>query len=415
MITKAANGYYMPSYFFIHIDSDEELDTIISNNSQTFAHEYIHFLQDLVLPYCIRANLTAISQLSCINTYAIENKDVIRPFDQWNEDCLITRRQLAYTWGDSRFIESVDEIRDIHKNYFTIPTGQNVYKYSVDIGSIEYQIGARDLLEYIAHKIESKHWIMNTYDFPYRTVDKLFEFYGLSDIPIGVRLCIVEYCLYNDNPINMFLELFINQEIINKNKDVFLSYSKCKEFLLGMGWLSRGNFKESIFSKTKRRLDDFTIWLSNQYKHKQFSDIKKWVNFVTEYTEKFLSNRFILSELYELDSEEFTKNINTICSDLGVPLLFNNKLEFASMLPIEYEMEQFIQFYVMLKFMDYIESDEDGCPVADFCKANLNLFRKECLIDPLTNIEKQTMCPFLLFIKSYGFDQANIINSKWTK
>lgn len=219
MLTRTAGGYYQPSHFFIHIDSEEDFDELLLNNQQTFEHEYIHFLQDIILPYCIRTNMTTISKLACVNTYAYQHKEIVRPFIMWNEDCKITKEQLKY--------------------------------------------------------------------------------------------------------------------------------DTCKDLLLNLGWSARGHNDESIFIKRKRRLNDFRDWLTNLFSHRQFSDIKKWVEFVSNYVEMNLSNGFIISELYLLNYEEFRVRIDKIANDVGIPMIFNKNNLCISSLPEGYEREQFLQFFVM--------------------------------------------------------------------
>lgn len=411
MIIKAANGYYSPSFFNITIESDENLEDIISNNEQTFVHEYIHFLQDLILPYCIRLNLTQISQLGCMSEYASSHSKIVRPFQEWNDDCHITNRQMDYTWGDNEFFDRVSSIRNIERDFFTIPSGPRVYRYFLYSDKIKkYQVGARDMLEYIAHKIESKHWEINTYDFPYRTVDKLFEFYGLFDVPVEVRLCIVEYCLYNDNPIHILIKDFFESGFINNNKSRFTSYPNCKEFLLGYGWESNGGFKETIFSKTRRRLNDFNQWLINQYQHPQYSEIRKWVNLVSEYIDEKLSKRLILSEFYTMNYEQFIEKINEIIKDIGIPLIFNNKKKCACMLPIGFEPQPFTQFYVMLHFLQFMNTSDNECPLIDFCNENFELKSQDkCHTSPLLFVKEEELCPLASFMKSYGFERVNFV------
>jgi hypothetical protein len=54
MFVLTANVYYVPSFYFMKIETNEDIEYAIRNNTQTFLHEYIHFLQDLFLPYNIR-------------------------------------------------------------------------------------------------------------------------------------------------------------------------------------------------------------------------------------------------------------------------------------------------------------------------------------------------------------------------
>ena len=79
------------------------------------------------------------------------------------------------------------------------------------------------MLEYIAHKIETKHYDDFVYQTPYKTIDHIFDFYQLSDIPPNIRLNIVEYCLYNDNPVHVLFSTFLDSGLVKDNKSNFLS------------------------------------------------------------------------------------------------------------------------------------------------------------------------------------------------
>jgi hypothetical protein len=206
----------------------------------------------------------------------------------------------------------------------------------------------------------------------------------------------------------MLFNFLVNQQLINDNKEEFLSYEKCKEFLLGIGWTARGDFKESIFSKTKRRLENFREWLGNQYRHSQFEDIKKWVENVSRYVEDNLANRLIFSELYTLNTEEFINRIEGLIEDIGIPMLFNNKEECVSMLSKNYDAKQFFHFYVLLKFMEYINSKNCFCPIALYChNNNSDIFERHiCLENPLASVDRDDICPFADFLNSYGFDKV---------
>lgn len=421
MLIRTAEGSYQPSHFFIEIDSDDDFEKLLKDNQQTFEHEYIHFLQDLILPYCIRTNLTTIRMLACINGYTNQYKELTRPFNGWDKDYEVTSEQFDYTWGCGIFVNgeyrgAINRVKEIKRisvdiKTITVTTGKEIdlYKYMLETEYGWYHVGARDFLEYIAHKVESSFWNTDDApDFPYRVVDRMFEYYGFSDIPIEVRICVAEYCLYNDNPVRMFFNYFVEQQIISENKEKFLSYDTCKEFLLTLPWAAKGGGPiETIFSKTKRRLDDFKKWLGYQYQHRQFSDIKKWVEYVSDYAEKNFSNRFIFSELYQLDYDEFRNRLDKYVEDIGVPMLFNKKHQWISKLPDGYDREQFLMFFIFLGFLNYISSTGTSCPIADYCKADSSssLFDKStCLTDPISSVKRRDLCPFALFLKSYGFD-----------
>ena len=62
MILNNIDGSYISSFFCIILDTNE---TIASNVREkygsTFTHEFIHYLQDLILPYNIRVTLSQLT------------------------------------------------------------------------------------------------------------------------------------------------------------------------------------------------------------------------------------------------------------------------------------------------------------------------------------------------------------------
>ena len=54
-----SEGCYNLFFFNINIKTNEKLsEDILRKEGATFLHEFIHYLQDLVLPYNIRCNLS---------------------------------------------------------------------------------------------------------------------------------------------------------------------------------------------------------------------------------------------------------------------------------------------------------------------------------------------------------------------
>ena len=102
-----------------------------------------------------------------------------------------------------------------------------------------YNLGARDLLEYIAYKIEAKHFPSKEKypQLPYNSVDLLFSHYGLSYVPEDIRLCIAEVCLYNDNPIRFLFQQFLENEEF-KQIVANLSYNRIYKSLLALEFVT---------------------------------------------------------------------------------------------------------------------------------------------------------------------------------
>lgn len=410
MKIRTASGYYMPSCFFIHIDSVEDIETCIINNEQTFVHEYIHFLQDLIFPYSIRYILTENRRFKFLNLYSQENSVLVRPFSDWDDDSRETYKQLSHTWGASIFIDEAEEIKSVDSSHYYIHTGARVFKYDIEFkDSTKYQVGARDFLEYIAHKIESKRWNTSHPDLPYKSVDLLFDFLGYKYVEDDIRLCIIEYCMFNDNPMHRFYQLLT--EDFKNDQSPLSDYDSCKIFLLNLHWDSVGTGIDNVFTKSKRRLVALMESLKDKYENR-FENISNWINLIINYSESNFLNRFIFSELLRMNDQDFYKFINKCISDIGIPLVFNKKSECVSLLPEAFDKDEFLHLYVSFNFMNYVSSSEPRCGLYQYCQTNnRSLLNDKCLNNPIERALDQNLCPMGQFVKKYGFHQIEWIDT----
>lgn len=407
MEINTANGFYQPNYFFMKIETDENINKCIENNEQTFIHEYIHFLQDLILPYCIRNTLVNNRKFALLSSTAYNEEQIERPFNKWDEDTKITNNQFAYTWGGhvpqwNNFINEQEKIIKIEREYFELYNEAKVYGFILETNKFKYHAGARDLLEYIAHKIEEKYWEVNHPAYPYETVDLLFEYYGLVDLKEEVKLCLVEFSLYNDNPFNQLI--FLIENMILKEPDKFRCYSDVKNILLKVQWNAKGGQKETLFSKTERRLKDLSWSLSNKYQNSNFQSIQEWINLVIEFSREKLFGEFIFTELFLMDAEMFYEAISSFIEEIGIPLIFNAKDECISLLPKRFDQNTFVNLYTAYKFMNFATTNETDCPLWTFCQSSPDdITNENCKTNPIIRANQSVLCPFGSFVKSYGF------------
>lgn len=404
---KQVMGTYLPSAFSISLNT---LPQNFNKRDATFVHEYIHFIQDLLLPYCIRQNLVFINNFYWVSINVQNKKRLEIPFVEWSDDSKLTFQQTNYTWGNGPGNIHSGKIIDVQSDYFTSVHNHNIYRYVLKFeDGTYYQFGARDFLEYLAHKIENQFWETSAPDLPYRTVDRIFDYYSINFVPEAVRLLIVEYCLYNDHPVRFFINAFINQAVILNNKDKFYDYDTCKHFLLNLGWEAKGGFNESILTKTERRLNDFRERLSELYPHRQFESIQKWIITTNDFCRMELSNRFVISSFYNMEKEDLFSFIDRLLDAIGIPvIIFNDSTISSKLLPRHYDSDQFLEFYVIKKFMEWIGSNNNCCPIYDICSKNFGFAETVCKISP---ISFQGECKFKVFLKSYCLDNIIIVRN----
>jgi len=412
-----SEGFYNLSFFNINIDTQEELTKrVIEKEDSTFIHEFIHYLQDLVLPYNIRYNLSNVRWFFNVLESAHKEGCIDRPFDGWSEDSATLQTQLDRSFGKGQFIHDVTRVGDITSDYemtsgidghLKIYREHRVYQYFIDvfepgkISPISYNLGARDILEYIAYKIELKFFPNRPLapQMPYESVDLLFDKYGLSQISDDIKLCIAECCLFNDAPIHFLLSGLLGNEEF-KNHITTSSYEDVYNYLLSLTTVTRDGQREALIAKTKRRLNQFAEELQMQYSG--FEEIGKWIFKVNSFVESKLFRRFLFSDIYKMNRNEMFNFINEVINYIGIPLLLNSKEQCISIQSNEIEVSQFVQFYIMQNFLGFVCSKEMRCPIYTFCKANGGKSNANCVLNKENIIEGNPDCYYRKFLETYG-------------
>lgn len=419
-------GNYNLSFFNITIETNEELtQNVIEKNKSTFVHEFIHYLQDLILPYNIRYNLSNVRYFFNILESARIHGSIARPFNEWTDESRSLQTQFERSFGgitkneDEIFIDIVSEIGTVSSDFVTLSGYDSylkkqrtyrVFQYFVPVykvgnsNPINYNLGARDLLEYIAYKIERKFFPNRppASQLPYESIDLIFEKNGLSHISDDIRLCIAERCLYNDTPIHFLFVLLSD----NRFKQFITSsnYSEIYNYLLFSSTATRDGESEFLIHKTQRRLKQFANELLYQYEC--FNEIGKWILKVNDFVENKLFGKFIFSDMYKLERDEFNKFIKFVIGYIGVPLVMNSNAKYISIQSNEINVAQFIQFYIMQNFIGFAQSKIELCPIYNFCKENGGICNENCINNLQIFKQKNKNCYFANFLGSYGLSEC---------
>lgn len=410
-------GFYSISFFNINIETEEDLtEDVLIKNKGIFIHEFIHYLQDLVLPYNIRYCLSNVRWFFNILESAHKTGSIKRPFSEWDDESSTLWTQFLRTFGSDGSINYVSKIGDAISEFVTtsgydgnlnIHRKHRVYEYMLpvfEIGesiSISYNLGARDILEYIAHKIDFKI-VPNRSpvpQLPYESIDLIFDKYGLSHISDDIRLCIAESCLYNDAPIHFLLNILLGDEEFKKYI-TDSSYEDIYNFLLLSTTLTRDGQSETLTDKTQRRLIQFTDELQLQYSG--FDEIKKWILKVNDFVKNKLSRRFIFSDIYKMNNDEMLNFINDVIYSIGIPLVMNSRKKYISIHSNDIDVSQFIQFYILQNFIYFVKSEQTQCPIYNFCKVNDGICNENCIINKQMTIKGNGNCYYIRFLKQHG-------------
>lgn len=368
-----------------------------------------------MLPYNIRYSLSNVRWFFNILDSAHKIGSIHRPFSEWDNESSVLWTQFIRSIGDSRNIDSVFKIEDA-TSQFVITSGYDgnlhiqrehrVYEYLLPVfedgksTSISYNLGARDILEYIAYKIQLKNFPNSppSPQLPYESIDLIFDKYGLSHISDDIRLCIAERCLYNDVPMHFLLNTLLGNDEFKKYI-IDSSYEEIYNYLLLSTTITRDGHSETLIAKTQRRLIQFARELQLQYSG--FDEIKKWILKVNSLVEHKLLGRFIFSDLYKMDSDEMFKFINDVIYCIGIPLVMNSRKKYISIHSNDIEVSQFIQFYILQNFIYFVKSKQTQCPIYNFCKANGGICNENCTVNKQETIKGNENCYYRRFMEKY--------------
>lgn len=407
------SGEYQPSFFIMLIDSDVPVESVADENISTFTHEYIHFLQDLSLPYCMRENLARLNEFFAHIDEATAAGNVFLPSLITNQDVAMTARQSALTWGGSPPQKSANTILRVNQTQesFQGRTGPFcVYKYEISTNEGAYHLGARDLLEYIAYAIEQKFHpsAQAVPALPYRSVDLVFEHHSLSEATPFQRLAVAEYCLLNDNPVH---RLFVVLNDLNTEQGRSLLQASEHEFatsLLAKNWTAKGQPQETIAGKLNRRFKELRGLLLSKFPRKSFPAVYDWIDKTIDYVSAQVAGKLLFARLYAMDANSFHLCMTTYLHVIGIPLIMNRHHELGSSIGGEEAKDQFIQLLLAFEFNDYLKSDALTCPLLSQCERYAsNLVDEDCDNGPFRRAQDDQHCPFAAFVKAHGIDKLS--------
>jgi len=411
MFLQNAEGEYKPSFFIIHLKTDRDIQVCAAENEATFTHEYLHFIQDLILPYCIRENLrhlaTFFDQMD--NAHSAGEIRLPKTIPIPGEE--LATLQSKMTWGSNSFIQTAAEPESIERSTEPVPEhGFNLYRYDLKLkDGTSYHLGARDLLEYIAYKIEAKHFPGQEKlpDLPYSSVDLLVNHYGLSLFSDVKKIALAEYCLHNDNPAHRMMVMLDDFKAAGTENFTKLSDEEFVSVLQSANWKAAGVPFETIGNKLDRRLNELCEFLQARYPIEAFPEIFSWLDHVMDYARTTLAGRSMFAELYKATTPEFQVTLSGIISEIGVPLIVNNLGELGTSLGGDDSCDQFLQLLLAYEFTGYISRSDPQCPLCGVCERDRpEIMNQDCLDGPFRRAREEDLCPFGVFAKAHGLAEV---------
>ena len=408
-------GKYLPSFFFIKIDTDnsfENLNDLMQNESfSVFIHEYTHFLQDILTTWGLRFIIHIVDKLKTANRsiyYSTENSFQIPFVIDADNICGVNNDLVSVYMGDDEISYKFNKIiciqevpNDYVENYKSTPYIELTVLDVKDNDQKKIHFGAICVIESMAHLVQSKFYeTQDTPQFPYRMVEHIYSFY-FPEITVDkdVLLALCDAALGTTDPGGMLITFMKKmQEKKHLPKSPNDIYSFVRDFTYTVG-NDKYDAKELFDFYSLKAEKSLTEYFTDDY----YEPAKDWIAKTLGSARKMkLEDNFSFVDL--VDNATGAKKIIDIVNKIGVPLIANNKGYYWAHHP-QTNSEHFAGlFNAINEVYNILFNRQTYCAMRDYCKTlpEGDMTCDYCDNSPWEMSKKDKLCGFAQIWKLWG-------------
>ncbi len=415
-------GFYIPAFFMMQVDTDKPIEKVLETaDERVFAHELIHFLQDVSTTY----GLINISK--CIDVIKSQNQ-VLRNLkypitlpirgDFLSNETMVNNDLFSLYVGDdtSKFCNFPDSVLVISVNeeeeeieglpsdvkYFEIEYSSKHMseKKSFHFGSMAISESMASLIE---DEIYGKEARRN--NFPYDAALMITEYLcpKVSNNTLAIaELCEASLMYYNPS------EIFINAlNKINEKNIELKNPNDCYLFVLN-NFTLEGNsadieYMNSSVLAESQLADLFTV-----------SPLKeeRWASNMVAKARKIRgSNISISSQFWGKDKDKSRNSLMNSINEIGLPLVFNKKSDIF-VKKSEEHLNTPLMFPAILSFYEILRGKQKGCDLYAHCSNQKGGYKTDgnCQTKPWVRAGQGKACYFSNIWKMWGLENVQIIS-----
>lgn len=417
---EATLGLYTTHFFKMHVETPSSLEDLSSLDPRaagTFAHEYLHFLQDISTPFGLM-NLSIVVnyiKFCCWQINLNQGKEFQVPIipsskDHFNLSKNLDLRRIYL--GDSASINrKIDNYELVNSDVFHPQDLINpIKKVVITIGTDQLVFGGGCIMESMAHIAEEfvSSDQISAPIFPYKSAEYLVG--QMHPELNNNRLNVFALCdcsLFTDNPgYNFYVALNKMKEdsfIPTDPKDV---YNYCNNILESSNSLFT-NY-DQVFTTAKDQLSDY-------FTSEDWWAVKDWINHILD--EIFKIRKSNISFMLDLMGGNFINNrpFISIINKLGFPVTtnMNQEMFYGPPTDLKIKIEHMDLFWAINQCYRIFIGKRDGCKMKAFCKGSCDYHSIEdytderCNTQPWTRSSDSVICIFAHVWKTWGLEGKN--------
>ncbi len=423
MLKDTTLGWYEPSFFKLHIATDETLDNLDALSYQSksvFIHEYVHYLQDITTSFGLINICNIVNIQKAINSH-IRQQPVSFDIPLIWEDTHPEVEQISLSFdaywggqGDSKydsfsFIEGFC-VRDSFVEGFETEIPYLVVKYIRCGKKEECVFGAFELMESMAHSIENMLFEkVSAPEYPYKFVRNIVQhIYPEYADDVVFQVIMSDIALNTYHPGKFFYEMLSR---LAKDKFRYVSYRDLYDYANDYKFNDKNGKKFTFYSLFEKSAKDAAESFADYYTIPNFDDVRTWGNRVIANAIKLKRDDpyywiSILEKPTKL--ERVTAFSKTFLPIFGTPLLANNLddyLFFQTDL-FQGDIDNLSSLLGIKEIQEYVRGKKNSCSLQGFCnKTNPAMSMMNCKypwkVFEGKDSSKVVLCPFTMMLKAW--------------
>lgn len=409
-------GSYFPSFFVLNLKipkTVDDLNKMTESDKAVFAHEYVHFLQDITTTYGLRNCIHIVDILKTYNQHILksESTEYVVPIIIPSNDVAGLNIDLVslYLGHDDQYDDFVISDISSHPNnlisrYEQVP----IVNISFNKPSRSVDFGVSAILESQAYLIESELFTGPPVpDYPYRAVEKVVS--HLYPELAKSKLFLVALC-----DISLLADFngghYLYETVLRMKADGFKpkDYHEIYDYGLNGSIEHDGTtytvieFFEHMSNIAEKQLGDY-------FTNKFSSLIKDWIQDIVRRVRGLRSeNPAYLTELIVGTEEEKQRRLASLSHSIGTPVI--RRIDGHFFVSEGSEKVNVQIFGAIRNIFNLFANGKTACDMVDFCSREVNnQVSYLCREQPWENAKKERLCPYAQLWKMWGLTEMTPI------
>lgn len=417
-------GTYKPTLFSLTINKRNVLNDkgqIKDEYGNTFFHEYIHFLQDVLTSFGLRNIAKLAREYSVINheIIALDQPYFTIPYQPNDSTLALEKDIFRLIWGTPQLDnDNLDfEVINIELEEYTAnPQLNDFFLVSINIiyrDSLErdaFYLGALHFMENMAYLLERKFSLTEeNIPYPYKVIEKITNAIFHDGIISDKNLILImEAALETHNPAQFYFDF---HQFCMRNNERFdeltiTDFRAQHRLRYRNRQYTSNNFYYANAVHARNGLNAF-------FTHERLKPLNQWAKKVMENAIKIKRSGFSFTDLLVInqDFEKVQKVVARLIKRLGTPVMSDSSYGIFLTTPDDKAFAEWMVYLLGFEAVLNVLNGEASCSISSYCKngkQGTDITDLNCFSSPWERTKQKPLCIFAELWIMWGFVRKDV-------